>query len=193
MISLEDIATRLDRLESHNAIAELASAYAIACDERDLKRLAGLFTVDAVFDSCNGLMKANGRQAIHDIFIKIFMNRGPALHWTHDKFIRFDDSDPNRAAGQVLSQADTTVDDVVCKAAMKYDDTYRREDGIWRFASRTIHYLYYVPVTEFSNSLNRTERVHLNGIARPADYPENLESWQAYEREFLTSVASITE
>ena len=183
MISLEDIAARVDQLESYNAITELVSAYAIACDERDLERLGNLFAENAEFDSYNGAMKAIGRKAITDVFIETFKNRGPAYHWTHDNLIRFDEGDRGKASGLVLSHAETTLDGIVNQAAMKYHDVYCRVDGIWRFAKRTIHYLYYVPVTEFANSLNNTERVYADGIAGPADYPENLETWQSYERE----------
>ncbi|MFM8354645.1 MAG: nuclear transport factor 2 family protein, partial [Gammaproteobacteria bacterium] len=44
MNTLAELAARLDRLESRNAITELATRYAIACDEQDLDALVALFT-----------------------------------------------------------------------------------------------------------------------------------------------------
>lgn len=185
MTSLEDLAARVERLESHNAIQELASSYAVACDEHDIPRLADLFTVDARFDSPSGVMRAQGRDAIVAMFVELFKIRGPGYHWTHDKFVRLDDHNPERATGLVLSHAETSPDGTVSLAAMKYDDEYRREEGSWRFAKRTIQFLYYVPADKFSNGLNSEERLFIGGEARQADYPETLEPWQNFERQYL--------
>ena len=55
---LEDVLNRLDRLESIEAIRQLATVYAVACDEHDMTRLMSLFTEDAVFDSPTKTMVA---------------------------------------------------------------------------------------------------------------------------------------
>ena len=46
-VTLASLAARLDRLESKDAIRDIATTYAIACDEHDMPRLMNLFTVDA--------------------------------------------------------------------------------------------------------------------------------------------------
>jgi ketosteroid isomerase-like protein len=94
MTTLEELATRIERLEARDAINELASSYAIACDEHDIPRLSSLFTEDAVFDSPSGVMKAKGREAIIAMFVGLFKIRGPGYHWTHDKFVRINENDP---------------------------------------------------------------------------------------------------
>jgi uncharacterized protein (TIGR02246 family) len=182
LTTLEDLAARVDRLEARNAITELVSSYAIACDEHDMPRLAGLFAEDAQFDSPSGVMQASGRQAIADMFVELFKIRGPGYHWTHDNFVRFDESDPDHATGLVLSHAETTPGGTVSLAAMKYDDIYRREAGVWLFAKRTIQFLYYVPADQYSNGLNSRHRLNFGDDAHPADYPENLASWRDFER-----------
>ncbi|MHB9879972.1 nuclear transport factor 2 family protein [Pacificimonas sp. ICDLI1SI03] len=184
MNSLEDIAKRVEKLEARNAISELVSSYAIACDEHDILRLESLFSEDAEFRSFSGTVEAVGRAAIKEFFISTFQSRGPAFHWTHDNFVRFDPDDPDRATGLVLSHAETTVRGTVSLAAMKYDDVYGRQNGLWRFAKRTIHYLYYVPATEYANGLNQDKRVVVNGIAKEADYPENLPTWQEFQTKY---------
>jgi ketosteroid isomerase-like protein len=186
MTTLEQLAERVARLEARNAITELASSYAIACDEHDIARIGSLFTDDARFDSPTGFMRAQGRAAIVDMFIAILKTRGPGYHWTHDNFVRFDEKNPDRATGLVLSHAETTPHGVVSLAAMKYDDEYRREEGVWRFASRCISFLYYVPATAYTEGLSRAGRVHVGGKTLPADYPENLPAWQAFDRQHLT-------
>lgn len=178
---------RLDRVESRFAISDLVTAYAIACDEHDMPRLTGLFTADAVFDSPSGAMVAQGRAAIEAMFIELFKIRGPAFHWTHDHTIAFDDGDPDRATGLVLSHAETCPGAVVSLAAMRYNDEYRREGGRWHFAKRVINFLYYVPVTEYRSVLTDTHRLTLRGERRPADYPESLACWQDFHARYVAT------
>lgn len=177
---MTQVLARLDRLESKDAIRELATAYAIACDEHDMPRLTALFTEDACFDAPNGAMVADGKAAIVTMFEETFKIRGPAYHWTHDITIEMNPSDPDKATGLVLSHAETTPNGVVSIAAMRYVDDYRREQGVWRFAKRVIHFLYYVPAAEFSSGLNSTNRVVMGGERFPADYPEGLPEWLSF-------------
>jgi ketosteroid isomerase-like protein len=179
--TLASLAARLDRLESKDAIRDIVTAYAIACDEHDMPRLMNLFTVDACFDAPNGSMVANGKAAIQTLFEKTFKIRGPAYHWTHDVTLEIDSADPNRGTGLVLSHAETTPNGVVSIAAMRYQDDYRREsDGQWRFAKRVISFLYYVPASDYSQGLNHPDRVVMGGNRLKADYPEALPAWQAF-------------
>jgi ketosteroid isomerase-like protein len=177
---IEQILARLDRLESREAIRELATTYAIACDEHDMPRLTALFTEDACFDAPNGAMVANGKAEIVSMFERTFKIRGPAYHWTHDVTIAFDEGDPNRATGLVLSHAETSPGGVVSIAAMRYEDEYRREEGVWRFAKRVIYFLYYVPAIDYANGLNQAHRVVMGEQRMAADYPEALPAWQAF-------------
>ncbi len=62
MSELGNILQRLDALESRESIRALATAYAIACDEHDIPRLADLFSEDAVFCSPNGAMVSDGSE-----------------------------------------------------------------------------------------------------------------------------------
>ena len=179
--TLEALAQRLDRLESKDAIRDIVTAYAIACDEHDMARLMNLFSEDACFDAPNGSMVANGKAAIRAMFEQTFKIRGPAYHWTHDTTIEIDAQDPDRATGLVLSHAETTPNGVVSIAAMRYTDDYRREtSGQWRFCKRVITFLYYVPAAQYTNGLNRRDRVVMGGNRMTADFPEALPVWQEF-------------
>ena len=183
MTETAQILARLDRLESKEAIRELVTAYALACDQQDMTWLLSLFTEDAEFGSPNGTMVSVGRDAISDMFIETFKIRGPAYHWTHDVTVTVDPNDPNLATGLVHSHAETSPNAVQSISAMRYEDVYRREDDKWQFAKRTISFLYYVPMNEHDGVLTRKDRVLMNGERYPADYPETLDGWQRFDRE----------
>ncbi len=185
MSELDQLKARIDQLESRHAIADLVTAYAIACDEHDMPRLVNLFTEDGCFDSPSGAMVANGRAAIEAMFIELFKIRGPAFHWTHDHSVSFDAADPDRASGLVLSHAETCPGQVVSLAAMRYHDDYQRDAGVWRFRKRIISFLYYVPVTEFAGALNDRNRLTIAGKRMPADYPETLGPWQDFHNKYV--------
>ena len=181
MPDLHDIETRLARLEVRTELSDLVTRYAIACDEHDIPHLESLFTKNASFDSPNGLMQANGRDQIIEMFCKVLSIRGPGYHWTHDHIIRFDRGCEDRASGLLLSHAETTPNGVQSLAAMKYDDEYQIEDGAWRFAKRTISFLYYVPATEYDDAMTQQDRVVAGDKRISADYPESLPAWQAFD------------
>lgn len=172
---------RIARLEARQAIADLVTLYAVACDEHDMATLMDLFTEDAVFTSPSGMMMADGRHAIEEMFVNLFKVRGPAYHWTHDHIITVDADDPTTAKGRIYSHAETSPHGVTSLAAMRYDDVYRCEDGRWRFQSRDIHFLYYVPAKDFAEALTRPDRLVVGETRFPADYPEPLASWIAFE------------
>lgn len=186
MTDAKDLETRVARLEARAEIGELVTRYAIACDEHDMAHLESLFTTDAVFDTPNGMMRAEGRDAIMEMFVKVLAIRGPGYHWTHDHIIRFDRGSEAAASGLVLSHAETTPNGTHSLAAMKYDDEYRVEDGAWRFALRSLSFLYYVPAAEYDGALARTDRVVAGGRRLQADYPERLAVWRAFAAEHVT-------
>ncbi|MCY4565348.1 MAG: nuclear transport factor 2 family protein [Gammaproteobacteria bacterium] len=175
---------RIDRLESRIAITELVSAYCEACDEHDIPRLAALFAEDAVYGSPSGVLVSTGRAEIAEMFVRAFQVRGPGFHWTHDLVINFDEESADRATGVVASHAETFVNRVPSLAAMKYDDEYRRVDGRWLFARRSIRFLYYVPAEKYLEALKSKRRLCFEGAWSDADYPESLPAWQEFERKY---------
>ena len=183
MSELADLARRVEALEARAEIAELVSAYAVACDEHDMPRLTSLFAPDAIFDSNNKIMVANGRDEIVAMFIGVFKIRGPGYHWTHDHFVQFDSTQPGRATGLVLSHAETCPANEVSLSGMRYQDDYRRVDGRWVFQKRVISFLYYVPAKDYAQALNSSMRFTMGGNRMAGDYPESLPAWQAFERE----------
>jgi ketosteroid isomerase-like protein len=183
MSDLSSLLRRVEKLEARTEISELVSAYAIACDEHDMPRLSGLFANDATFDSPSKMLFANGRKEISAMFVEMFKIRGAGYHWTHDHFVHFDDSDPDRATGLVLSHAETCPHGVVSLAAMRYQDNYTRIDGRWLFQKRVINFLYYVPATDYPQALTSSTRITMGGRKLPGDFPESLPAWKAFDLE----------
>jgi len=183
MSTLEELEARIDRLEMRAAIEELATNYAVACDEHDIPKLQNLFTEDAVFKSPSSFLESNGREAITSMFIEVLKTRGPGYHWTHDLIVEFGD-DPDAATGTVYSHAETTPNGVVSIAAMKYKDKYRRESGVWYFSERELHFFYYVPAGEYIATLNGEDRLFKGTEKGPADFPESSESWKEFDKTY---------
>ena len=179
---IAELRERVAHLEARADICELATAYAVACDTHDMPSLMALFAPDAQFASPSGLMVAEGREAIHDMFVELFKVRGPAFHWTHDVCVNVQSAD--RATGVVYSHAETTPHRTVSLAAMRYNDEYVRSDERWQFARREISFLYYVPASEYTSGLNSAQRLTFGDRRIEADYPENLQAWRNFEARF---------
>lgn len=180
MSDMAALMRRIDRLEARHEIAELIAAYGIACDDHDIPRLETLFTETASFTTPSGVMTATGRDEIIAMYAQVLKVRGPSFHWSHDHSVSFDDGDTDRAEGLVLSHAETSPDGVMSIAAMRYVDEYRRVEGRWLFETRAIHFLYYVPVTEYATVLNDKTRLAFAGERMAADYPEALPAWRQF-------------
>ena len=120
----------------------------------------------------------------------MFRIRGPAYYWAHDRFVNFDDTDPARATGLVLSHAETSPDGRTSLAAMRYEGEYRRAGQRWRFARRTIHLLYYMPASDYRTVFSSAARVHAGGQILEADYPENLARWKRFAEQSASTPAA---
>ena len=185
MMDLKNLEMRVAQLEARTALSELVTQYGIACDEHDISGLKYLFTKDAEITSTNGLLRAKGRDEITEMFCKVLATRGPGYHWTHDHIIRFDRGSEHKASGLLLSHAETTPNGVQSLAGLKYDDEYRFEEGTWRFAKRSLSFLYYVPASEYKTVLTQENRVVAGDKRLFADYPENLTTWQNFDSTYV--------
>jgi uncharacterized protein (TIGR02246 family) len=168
---MSELEVRLRRVEDRLAIQELVSAYTFAIDDRDLGRVAALFTEDGRFRSADGVMDARGRAAICEQFRTRFDALGFNFHVTHDLAIEF--TGPDEATGQVSSHAEVVRTGEAMVTGMRYHDAYRRcSDGGWRFADRCIHFFYYLPVVDYREALKGRGRMRAYGDIRDAELPE---------------------
>lgn len=177
-MELED---RIARLEAESQIRQLVARYCFTVDGRDVDGIAALFTQDAVVRSADGVMNACGVDAIIDQYHGRFAVLGAGSHVTHDLALDFDAGAAAEARGLVSAHAELWRQDRMMVAALRYQDRYRNTDRGWLFAERVISFLYYVPFADYGAILGRRDRNRAYAAPQPADYPERLESWIAYQ------------
>jgi len=175
---------RIRRLEDQAEIRQLVSRYCFVVDDRDLDGMADCFIPDGRFRSADGVMDAQGREAIIDQYHGRFAVLGPGIHVTHDHVVELDDADPDRATGRVSCSAELVRHGKPMLVALRYHDEYRRDvGGRWRFADRLLLFFYYLDAREYADGLGSTHRNRAYDEPAPADFPEPLESWQRYYAE----------
>ncbi len=179
-----DLEKRIDRVESRFDILGLISDYCKSCDDRDVPLLRSLFRETSWVRSADGRMRGEGLDGIMLMYRKRFEVLGLSVHWTHDTVIRFDDSNPDRATGEVFCHAEAVRNGQVLVGSLRYEDEYRRENGVWYFASRLLKFLYYVPVQNYPDALISGLRQRGYETPQKGDYPETLESWTGWRQHY---------
>lgn len=178
-MTLED---RIARLEAESQIRQLIAHYSFDIDDRLIENIRELFAEDGVLKSRDGVMYAKGPDAIIEQYHGRFDVLGPGHHFMHDVQIDFPDGAPTTATGRVSGHAELMRKGRMMVAALRYADRYRKTGAGWKFAEREIGFLYYVPVEDYPGILLRPDRNRAYDTPAPADFPETLPSWTAYER-----------
>lgn len=176
-----DIEARLARLEAESQIRQLVARYCFYIDDRDIGKVRSLFTPDARLRSADGVMDATGVDAIIEQYHGRFAVLGAGWHFMHDVLLDFVDDGAREARGRVSGHAELWRLGQMMIAGLRYDDVYRNTPGGWRIHERTISFLYYVPLAQYPDILRTPLRNLAYGEPRPADFPEGLPSWVAYE------------
>lgn len=120
-----------DRLE----IQDLLARYNHAIDSGDAAAWAATYTADGAFTS--GGRTRSGTEELR-AFATDFAARMPgSRHWVNNLLI---DGDGDHATMSCYLQLLKTGGDVPATlvTTARYEDTLRRVDGAWRFASRTV-------------------------------------------------------
>ena len=131
-----DLAARIDRLESLDAIRQLPAKYALALDMRDMDAMVSLFPEDVRVGK-----DASGRLALRAYMDRTL--RSPFTGTSHHiggHVIEFDD--PDHAHGVVYSKNEHETGDEWVIMQMMYVDDYVRQGGRWFFARRLPLYWY---------------------------------------------------
>ena len=182
---MDDLTARIDRLESIDAIRQLAAKYALALDMRDGDAWVGLFPEDVPAGA-----GATGRAALRSWFDETMRRqfKGTAHH-IGGHIIEFDD--PDHAQGVVYSKNEhETADDWVIMQMM-YVDRYERIAGRWYFRRRLPLYWY---ATDLNKPPVGARKMRWPG-QEPYDggYHDYFPSWQAFWASAGVSDAPVAE
>ena len=169
---------RVAHIEDRQALRELVSRYNFSIDDRDLATVGSLFTEKAFFGSLDGAMGATGRNEICEQFKGRFSVLGATNHFSHDQVITFES--PTRARGKVASHAEVWRNERAMLTALRYDDVYEKEGGVWRFAERKLSFMYYVNIEDYTALLGQRERNCAGPVPRAADWPEGTSTYVEY-------------
>ena len=140
--ALAGLRSRIDRLESLDAIRQLAAKYSLALDMRDADAWVGLFPEDVAVGAGR-----SGRAALRDWFDQTMRTQFKGTsHHIGGHVIEFED--PDHAQGVVYSknEHEAGADWVIMQ--MMYVDRYERIGGRWMFRRR-------LPLYWYATDLNR--------------------------------------
>jgi uncharacterized protein (TIGR02246 family) len=138
----ESLEARVDRLESTDAIRQLAAKYSLALDMRDMSLMAGLFVPDVRVGKTE-----QGREALRAYLDQTMRVQFTGTsHHIGGHIIEFDDAD--HAHGVVYSKNEHETGPEWVIMQMMYVDDYERVDGGWCFRRR-------LPLYWYATDLNR--------------------------------------
>lgn len=135
-MSEQDLSARLDRLESTEAIRQLAGKYALSLDMRDLDAHVGLFAPD-IRVGREKVGRAHLKSWVDDTLRHQFTGTS---HHIGQHIIEF--KTPDRAIGVVYSKNEHETGAEWVLMQMLYWDEYERIDGCWYFRRRIPCYWY---------------------------------------------------
>ncbi|MFC4001272.1 nuclear transport factor 2 family protein [Prauserella oleivorans] len=139
-----DLATRLDRAESVEAIRHRMHTYAHAFDKRELSGFLSIWTEDAEWTPMPGT-SVSGRAGIRQLTEQMWQSVAASHHWSVNAVIDVD-GDVATAMTDVNALAQS-ADGGWAQTAATYRDTFRRVDGTWLLAKREtdLHHTFPVP------------------------------------------------
>lgn len=165
----EDLARRIDRLESLAAIQQLPIRYALAVDGRDIEQWTELFVPDV---DCG--RHGSGRDVLRSLIAPALRTFYRSVHQICGHRVEFDDAD--HAHGAVYCRAEHEDGDRWIVMAIAYFDTYERRGQEWYFTRRRERHWYAADWEE------RPTAPFTGWPAHPQapTLPEDFEAWQPF-------------
>lgn len=177
--SQPDLSARVERLESIDAIRQLAARYAVALDARDLDALVGLFVDDVRVGD------RHGHDALRAFFDTSLREVGVTVLHVAGHVIDLDTDRPGRATGIVSCRAEVELlpdsgsgASTWVVQAIQYHDSYARTAGGWRFVRRRHLLTYGAPIGVDPLTLPPADWP-ASQIGR-GELPESLPTWQSF-------------
>ena len=158
----------LDQLAADLAIKDLAVRYSVAVDDRDLPVVLDSFTASGSFERAGQVVR--GQDDLRSFFSGM-MDRYVLTRHLVEMHIVDPREHVDRASGTQHGSAELVLGDTLYRAAYRYRDRYEREEGRWRFASRQLRFVYFLPAAELIDGVPTHDRVRLPGHdTRPSEH-----------------------
>ncbi len=176
------LAGRIERVEAHLAIQQLAIRYAMAVDARDLDAWVGCFRPDVDMGR-----HGTGREALRRYIDPMVRRFYRSVHQICGHRIELPGpEDPDRAtgpvdraAGAVYCRAEHEVGEEWIVMAICYFDEYARVDGEWFFSRRRERHWYAADVTRTPQSAGFAGWAGSTQPKLPAEFASWAPFWDA--------------
>ena len=130
---MQDLAARIQRLEDIEAIRQLKAEYCEICDDdHNPDRIVTIFTQDGVWEG-RGIGKAEGHAAIRKLFLQFQSMMSFTQHMTMNPRITVD-GDTAQGSWYFFGPFTFYEGNQAKWQAARYQETYRRENGVWKIA-----------------------------------------------------------
>lgn len=168
---MSDLEQRIRCLEDRAELNDLIVRYFVAVDDDDYATLARSFAAESSF-SAGGFEGACGRDAVVECLRISRSHMGATVH-TPD-YTLFTLHGDNEASGLVGAHLELSMAGRTLYGAVRYVDTYVRENGRWCICQRDMRVIHMGPWEEVGQSLTSELNVKWPGIDPIAsDYPKS--------------------
>lgn len=144
---IHSLQLRIDKLESRDAIRDLAFEYCHGFDKRDFDRFLAIWWEDCVWDIGPPFGRFEGHagihEAIHDVLWPAWKE---SHHLTSNNHIRFESADRARSVCDVDCVGVLAGEEVCQIVGATYTDLVERRDGVWKIGHRSVVIHYFNPV-----------------------------------------------
>jgi hypothetical protein len=158
-------------------IQQLAYRYAIAADSKDPETMASLYAATAISNDFEMT-----REELVEKFARSFSGSPQSIINVGNHRIDIDPDDPDRASGTVYSRCEAEWNGEWLVQQIVYIDSYVRENGAWRFASRKHRLFYGAPLGQSPLGLPPSDAAELTDGkgSMPQAWPSYRTFWEQY-------------
>lgn len=169
MATLEE---RIQKLEDRADIQDLVARYFKVTDDDDAPALADCFTREARFIA-TGFEGGTGRDGVMAFLKAARSTMQQTVHTPN--YVHIDFKGADAAAGTVMAHLEIGIGGTTVYAAVRYLDTYAREDGKWRIATREMGAVHLGSWDLVASSMTNPNNVRWPGAdPAPSDFPRRI-------------------
>jgi uncharacterized protein (TIGR02246 family) len=159
---------RIQKLEDRAEIQDLVARYFKVTDDDDEPALADCFTRDARFIA-TGFDGGTGRDGVMSFLKAARSTMQQTVHTPNYVHLAFKGAD--EAEGSVMAHLEIGMGGTTVYGAVRYLDTYAREEGAWRIASREMRVVHLGSWDQVASSMTDPNNVRWPGAEpTPSDF-----------------------